>query len=140
MKIAVLYAYAQNSKKTLVEAVSKALSDGISSNGYDVDVFDMFPSVGYVKLSFYDYVVIISQPMSFFSKAIPSVVFSFLSSAGVVSGKKCSCFITSFSLRKQKVLHSLMNALESEGMFIRVSDYISGVNSAYVIGKHLKVD
>ena len=93
-----------------------------------------------IKLTFYDYIVVITKAVSFFSASVPNVISDFLATSGMVSGKKSSCFIVPVSLRKQAVLLSLMKVLESEGMFVRTSDYIKNLNMAYIIGKHLRIE
>ena len=138
MRVCVLYCGNQGNEAKLKELATK-LSDGIASNGHTVEAFDMNLEMGKV-ISFYDYVVVITRAVSLFSKYIPENVLKFLKTAGTVSGKRCSCFISKDSARKSKVLQYLMHVMESEGMYLKVSDVLSNGDYAYAVGKRLHVD
>ena len=138
MRVCVLYCGRQANDRILKELSGK-LSDGIASNGHTVEVFDMNLEMGKI-ISFYDYVVVITTATSYFSKNIPENVMKFLKTAGSVSGKRCSCYISKNCGRKGKVLQTLMRAMESEGMYLTVSDILPNGNYAYAVGKRLHVD
>lgn len=138
MRVCVLYCGRQANDRILKELAGK-LSDGIASNGHTVEVFDMNLEMGKI-ISFYDYVVVITTATSYFSKNIPDNVMKFLKTAGSVSGKRCSCYISKNCGRKGRVLQTLMRAMESEGMYLKVSDILPNGNYAYAVGKRLHVD
>ena len=138
MRVCVLYCGRQANDRILKELAGK-LSDGIASNGHTVEVFDMNLEMGKI-ISFYDYVVVITTAISYFSKNIPENVMKFLKTAGSVSGKRCSCYISKNCGRKGRVLQTLMRAMESEGMYLKVSDILPNGNYAYAVGKRLHVD
>ena len=138
MRVCVLYCGRQANDRILKELAGK-LSDGIASNGHTVEVYDMNLEMGKI-ISFYDYVVVITTATSYFSKNIPENVMKFLKTAGSVSGKRCSCFISKNCARKARVLQTLMRCLEAEGMYLKVSDILPNGNYAYAVGKRLHVD
>ena len=138
MRVCVLFC-GNNANDPKLKELASRMAEGISSNGHDVDVFDMNLEMGKI-ISFYDYVVVISSAVSFFSKSVPSNVSTFLRSAGTVSGKRCSCYINKGCLRKSRVLQTLMQTLESEGMYLKVSDVLPNGNYAYAVGKRLHVE
>lgn len=138
MRVCVLYCGRQANDRILKELAGK-LSDGIASNGHTVEVFDMNLEMGKI-ISFYDYVVVITTATSYFSKNIPENVMKFLKTAGSVSGKRCSCYISKNCGRKGRVLQTLMRTMESEGMYLKVSDILPNGNYAYAVGKRLHVD
>lgn len=138
MRVCVLYCGRQANDRILKELAGK-LSDGIASNGHTVEVFDMNLEMGKI-ISFYDYVVVITTATSYFSKNIPENVMKFLKTAGSVSGKRCSCYISKNCGRKGRVLQTLMRAMEAEGMYLKVSDILPNGNYAYAVGKRLHVD
>ena len=138
MRVCVLFCGNEPNEPTL-KSLAERLSDGIASNGYTVETFDMNLEMGKI-VSFYDYIVIISRSVSLFSKYIPENVVKFLKTAGTVSGKRCSCFISKNSMRKAKVLQNLMHIMESEGMYLKVSDILTNGDYAYAVGKHLHVE
>ncbi len=138
MRVCVLYCGNTANDQSLKELASK-MAEGISSQGHIVEVMDMNLEMGKI-ISFFDYVVVISKPTSFFSKNIPANVGKFLKAAGSVSGKRCSCYISKNSGRKNRVLQTLMRTMEGEGMYLKVSDILPNGNYAYAVGKRLHVE
>ena len=139
MRICILYGGTSAGNEKL-RGLAEGLSKGISSSGeHIVDTLDMKLEQG-KRISSYDYVVVISQAENFFSKKVPSIVSDFLKAAGSISGKRCSCFISSNSLRKGRVLQNLMYVMESEGMYLKLSDVLKNANMAYAVGKRLHVE
>lgn len=139
MRICILYGGkpADNAKlKALAESMSKGLS---SSGEHIVEILDMKLDQGR-RVSSYDYIVVISQAEGYFSKKVPACVSDFLKSAGSISGKRCSCYISANCLRKSKVLHNLMYVMESEGMYLKLSDVLKNADMAYAVGKRLHVE
>ena len=72
--------------------ISKALSDGIQQNGHQVDIIDGSRDVN-TKLTIYEYIAVGSEVVSFIGGKIPESVHNFLSSAGMVGGKRCFAYI-----------------------------------------------
>ncbi len=115
----------------------QAMARGIESQGHQVDVINMHE--GGKRLTIYDYIVIGSEPVSFFSARVPGDLSRFLAESGSVSGKRCMAFITG-GLRKGKTLQNLMRIMESEGMILKFSEVIANAGQATVVGKHLNVE
>ena len=138
MRVCICYCGKQANDPKQKELASK-MAEGLSTSGHNVDVVDINLEMGKI-LSFYDYIVVISTAVSFFSKAIPSNVQKFLKAAGTISGKRCSCYISKNCLRKGSALHTLMKVLEGEGMYLKVSDVLSNGNQAFAVGKRLHVE
>ena len=136
MQVCVLYAGRTRDGGKL-PALAKAVAKGIEFQGHQVDVINMYEEG--VRLTIYDYVVIGSEPVSFFSAQVPSQIAKFLAQAGTVSGKRCFAFISG-GLRKGRTLQNLMKAMEHEGMYLRLSDIISKEDAAIAIGKRLNVE
>lgn len=137
MRVCVLYGGNAPRNQKLKELADK-MSQGISASGHIVDTFDMGLETGKI-ISFYDYIVVISETTGFFGKGVAPVVRKFLKTAGTISGKKCSCYISNSGLRKVRVLQDLMRIMESEGMFLKISDILTNGNYAYAIGKRLQI-
>ena len=139
MRVCVLYC-GNKANDAELKALASKMAQGISEDGHSVDIFDMDLEMGKI-ISFYDYVVVISRSVSLFSKNIPSRVLTFLRAAGSISGKRCSCYITKKQcIRKGATLQTLMRTMESEGMYLKVSDVLSNANYAYAVGKRLHID
>lgn len=137
MKVCVLYAPATKENKNIKE-IANALSEGIASQGHQVDVFDMSLENGKI-VSYYDYLVVGTETNTFFGGKIPPAVASFLKGAGSISGKRCLAFITKGGIRSMKTLQALMKAMESEGMYLKKSELITKSDYAKAVGKHLQV-
>ena len=136
MQVCVLYA-GRTRESDRLSGLAKAVAKGIETQGHQVDVINMYEEG--VRLTIYDYVVIGSEPVSFFSAQVPQQISAFLAQAGTVSGKRCFAFISG-GLRKGKALQNLMKAMEHEGMYLRLSDIITKKDAAEAIGKHLNVE
>ncbi len=136
MQVCVLYAAKSRDGGKLAD-IAKAMAKGIESQGHRVDVINMYEEG--VRLTVYDYVVIGSEPVSFFSAKVPAVISKFLENAGTVSGKRCLAFITG-GLRKGGALQTLMRAMEHEGMYLKLSEVIKKSDEALAIGKRLNVE
>ncbi len=139
MRICVLYG-GTNAGSAKLKSLAEGMAKGISSSGeHIVEIFDMSLEQG-KRISAFDYVVVISQAEGLFSKKVPSLVSVFLKAAGTISGKRCSCFISSNCLRKNRVLQNLMNIMESEGMYLKLSDVLKNADMAFAVGKRLHVE
>ena len=138
MKVCVLYC-GINANDAKLKAFASKMAEGINSNGHVSEVFDMALEVGKI-VSFYDYIAVISTSTGLFSKNIPDNVLKFLRAAGSISGKRCSCYLIKKGFRKAKALQTLMKTMESEGMYLKVSDILLNENHAYTIGKHLHIE
>lgn len=139
MRICILYG-GTTASNVKMRALAEAMSKGLSTSGeHVVEIVDMKLEQG-KRVSSYDYIVVISQAENFFSKKVPASVSDFLKSAGSISGKRCSCFISSNCLRKSRVLHNLMYVMESEGMYLKLSDVLKNADMAYAVGKRLHVE
>lgn len=139
MRVCVLYCGNRPNDANL-KLLAQKMSEGISCGGHTVEVFDMNLEMGKI-ISFYDYVVVISCSTSLFSKSIPANVLTFLRAAGSISGKRCSCYVPKKGIiRKGAALQTLMRTMESEGMYLKVSDVLTNGNHAYAVGKRLHVE
>ncbi len=136
MQVAVLYA-ARTREGGNLEKLAKAMAKGIEGQGHQVDVINMYESG--TRLTIYDYIVIGSEPVSFFSANVPSAVSKFLAGAGTISGKRCLAFISG-GLRKGRTLQNLMKTMEHEGMYLKLSEVIKKEDEALAIGKRLNVE
>jgi menaquinone-dependent protoporphyrinogen IX oxidase len=118
--------------------ISKALSDGIQQNGHQVDIIDGSRDVN-TKLTIYEYIAVGSEVVSFIGGKIPESVHNFLSSAGMVGGKRCFAYILKKGFSTQKGLSRLMKEMESQGMYLKYSEVLTSAEEAKEIGKRLHI-
>ena len=136
MQVCVVYA-GRTRDDSRLKAIADAFAHGIGTQGHQVDVINAYDSEA--RLTRYDYVVLGSEPVSFFSAKVPEIVSKYLAGAGTVSGLRCFAFITG-GLRKGKALLNLMKAMEGEGMILKLSEIIKKPEEAMAIGKRLNVE
>ncbi len=138
MQICIVYAGKQREDSNL-KAISEGLARGIASQGHNVDIFNMNVDTDR-KLSFYDYVLVGTTATTTWGGKIPDSVRTFLAKAGQVSGKRSFAFVDSKSIRKMKTLSTLMKVMESEGMYLKLSDVIKNPAYAEALGKRINVE
>jgi hypothetical protein len=118
--------------------LAKALGRGIESQGHEVDLIDGSRDVN-TKLTIYGYIAIGTEATNLFGGKIPERVSEFLSSAGIIGGKKSFAFVPKRLLGGNKTLKRLMKVMEHEGMFLKLSDSLSSVAEAEELGKRLSI-
>lgn len=136
MQVCVVYA-GKDREGTALRTLAQALAQGLNAQGHQTDVVNAYTDD--TRLTRYDYVIIGSEPVSFFSARIPEILSKFLAQAGTVSGKRCLTFISG-GLRKGKTLQNLMKTMEKEGMILKLSEVITKPGEAMAIGKRLNVE
>ena len=114
----------------------KGLAKGMESMGHAVDIIDAWTEDG-VRLPGYDYVAVVTEPLSLFSKDIPEVVRKILSVGSGLGGKKSASFVKKGGLRFNRTLSSLMRAMEKEGMVVNWSDILLNAPHAEAMGKRI---
>ena len=137
MQVCVVFAAANRNGGDRLKSIAESFAKGLEMQGHQADVINAYD--GDIRLTRYDYVVIGTEPVSFFSAKIPESVSLFLSQVGTVTGKRCMAFISG-GLRKGKTLQNLMKAMEGEGMILKLSEVIKKPDEAMAIGKRLNVE
>ncbi len=137
MKVCVLYAAASKDGQK-IQAIAKAIAEGVSSQGHQVDIIDMNLDMG-KKVSFYDYLIFGTEATTFWGGKLPSTLSQFLRTAGKVSGIRSMGFISKGGVRSMKTLQALMRTMEHEGLFLKKSEIVTKVDHARAVGKHLQI-
>ncbi len=138
MQVCVVYG-AKAKENTKMRNIAEAISKGIESQGIsNVNVFNMMVDND-KRLTIYDYIVVVSEPISFFSGKIPQYISKYLENAGTVSGKRAACVITG-GLRASKALLNLMKITEGQGIILKTSDILKKEDEAKAFGAHLNVE
>ena len=114
----------------------QALAKGMESMGHRIDIIDAWTDNG-MRLPGYEYIIIVSEPVSFFSAKIPEMLPKFLSAGSGLGGKKSAAFIKKGGLRSGKILINLMHAMEKEGMMVNWSDILFNAPHAEAMGKRI---
>jgi len=115
-----------------------ALAKGMESRGHQVDVLDAWTGDGY-RLPGYQYIVVVTQPLSVFSGKIPDIVSGILSAASNLVGKKSAAFVKKGGLFTNKALANVMKKMEKEGMLVNWSDILFNSPHAEAMGKTINL-
>ncbi len=137
MRVAVVFF--SGSRRDRIADIARGLVASIERDGHHVDLIDGDHDVS-KKLTPYEYIAVGAEGISFFGGKIRPRIREFLSSSGMIGGKKSFAFTAPKLLGTHKVLRSLMNAMEHEGMFIRHSQVIRSRAEADVVAGRLKLD
>jgi hypothetical protein len=138
MRIAVVSAPSQQaaSEKKETPDYTKALAKGMESMGHRVDIIDAWTEDGY-KLPGYEYIAVVTEPVSAFSgKIIPNIA-KVLATGSSVAGKKSAAFVKKKGLFFNRALSNLMKAMEKEGMVVNWSDILFNPPHAEALGKYI---
>jgi len=113
-----------------------SLAVGMKRMGHFVDVLDAWNGDGH-RLPGYDYIVVVTRSLSFFSRKIPEAVPAILSVASSLVGKKGAAFVGKGGLFATRALANLMKAMEKEGMRVNWSDILLNPPHAEAMGKRI---
>jgi len=115
---------------------AQALAKGMESMGHRVDVIDAWVDNG-MRLPGYEYIVVVTEPASFFSAKIPEALPKLLSAGSGVGGRKSAAFVKKSGLRSNKTLANAMKAMEKEGMVVNWCDIVFNAPHAEAMGKRI---
>jgi hypothetical protein len=104
--------------------------------GHKADIIDAWADNG-MRLPGYEYIVIVAEPVSFFSAKIPEMLPKFLSAGSGIGGRKSAAFVKKQGIRGGKTLINLMKAMEKEGMVVNWSDILFNAPHAESMGKRI---
>lgn len=136
MRAAVVY-FAANSRDRILN-LARALARGIESQGHQVDIVDGLRDLN-TKMTIYQYIAVGAEPTSSFGGKIPNRVSQFLSSSGIVSGKRSFAFVPKNLFGSGKALRRLMRSMEQEGMYLKTSDILRSAPEAEEVGRRLHI-
>jgi len=114
----------------------KSLVKGMESMGHRVDIIDAWKEDG-MKLPAYEYIAIVTEPLSFFSGKIPENVSKVIKAGSSVAGKKSGAFVKKAGLFTNRAFATLMKAMEAEGMVVNWSDILFNAPHAEALGKQI---
>ncbi|MCL2759666.1 MAG: hypothetical protein FWD22_05590 [Treponema sp.] len=133
MRIAVVSVPAE--KKQPPDYVT-ALAKGMSLMGHHVDIIDAWTEQGF-KLPGYEYIAVVSEPLSMFTGKIPAIATKILAAGSSLVGKKSAAFVKKTGLFSNRALSNLMKAMEKEGMRVNWSDILFNAPHAEALGKKI---
>jgi flavodoxin len=114
----------------------KSLAKGMESMGHRVDIIDAWKEDG-MKLPAYEYIAVVTEPVSFLSGKIPDNVSKVIKAGSSVAGKKSAAFVKKTGLFTNRAFSSLMKVMEAEGMVVNWSDILFNAPHAEALGKQI---
>jgi hypothetical protein len=102
--------------------------------GHQADIIDAWTGDGF-RLPAYEYVALVTEPLSFFSGKIPDIIPKILSVG--VAGKKSAAFVKKKGIFAARALANLMGAMEKEGMMVNWSEVLLNPLHAEAMGKRI---
>ena len=137
MRVAVVCAAGRSREKLLT--LGKSLARGIMAQGHHVDVVDVAMQAD-ARLTSYQYIAVGSEGTTLFTGKLPELTTRFLKAAGTLGGKRCYAFVMKGRIGYQRALLRLMQAMESEGMYLKNSGVIATEAGAEAVGERLRVE
>jgi len=114
----------------------KSLAKGMESMGHRVDIVNAWTEDG-MKLPAYEYIAVVTEPLSAFSGKIPSVISKALKAGSSLAGKKSAAFVKKTGLFTNRAFSNLMKTMEAEGMIVNWSDILFNGPHAEIMGKQI---
>ncbi|MCL2411795.1 MAG: hypothetical protein FWC97_09160 [Treponema sp.] len=114
----------------------QSLAKGMESMGHRVDIVDAWTDDGF-RLPGYEYVAVVTQPISAFTGKIPESITKVLGAGSSLVGKKSAAFVKKTGLFFNRSLSNLMRAMEKEGMRVNWSDVLFNASHAEALGKRI---
>ena len=133
MRIVVISALPE---KTAPADYAASLAKGMERMGHHVDIFDAWTGDAF-RLPAYQYIAVVTRPVSVFSGNVPDIVSKILGAASGLAGKKSAAFVIKSGLRAARALVNLMREMEKEGMNINWSDILLNPPHAEAMGKRI---
>ncbi|MCM1322176.1 MAG: hypothetical protein NC041_06630 [Bacteroides sp.] len=116
-------------------AILRHLSDALRSSGHECTVIDAAACRGNFSLNHYDYIAMLISGRPFFGAELPPNFRDILTESGSLLGKKSAALVTKRGFCAGKLCTRLMNAMETEGMFVDYFEIIENAAHADFIGK-----
>ena len=121
-----------------LKKIAAACAKGLEQNGTQSDILNVSVDTD-KRLTLYDYLIFIAEPMSLFGKSITPLLKKYLENAGAVSGKRAATILVG-GMRKTATMATLMGTVESEGIILKTSEFISKPGEAKAFASTLKVE
>ncbi len=137
MRVAIIYT-TKSPSTSLSREVAKGIDEAISARDHSVTLVDIATNSD-MKITLFDYIIIVGQPQSFFSKRLPSEIGHYLANSGSLIGKRGSVILIKRGLFAGKSLSILMRATEHEGVYLKNSAILSKQSEAKSFGAHLQL-
>lgn len=115
MRVAIV---AFNARETEDRAIVSKLGALASAHGHSVDTFMDGVSPESVRLSLYDYSVVVTRPVGLSSRVLGGALSEFLASSGTLKDKKGCAIVLSRGLFSQRACREVMEAMEKQGMCV----------------------
>ncbi len=138
MKVGIVVSPKDRESTRLIE-YARTVSSSLERRGYSSDIINTSLDAD-KKLIFYDYLIFLAEPVSFFSKKISPSLGTYLKNCGNISGKRACLILSSSTLFKGGAMSSFMSQIEGEGVILKTSQDVSSAKEVESFIKTINVE
>ncbi len=138
MKVSIVVSPKGQESKALMD-VGRALATTLEKRGYSSELLNTSIDTD-KKLILSDYLIIVAEPLSFFSSKLSPKLSKYLENAGTISGKRGSTILLGNTLFKTKAMSSLMNIVEGQGVILKTSQFVKNPSQAVSFANTINVE
>jgi len=120
-----------------IASILKRLEESASGSGNQVDRIDGNVDLSGTRLTAYDYIAVVAAPSGAFGGSISPRVAEFLEISGNVVSKKGCALVVKSGFGSDRACHTLMDAMESQGIKLDYFDVIRDLDHAVAVGKKI---
>lgn len=135
MRISILHFL--DEEKTSHKNILLHLERSANANEHEVKVFSAEKDATTIRLSMFEYIVLIVPSSLVFGSKLPTNLSKILASSGTVLGKKAAALVVQSGFSSNKTMQNLMRAMEKEGLKIDYFNLVKNAEHAHYIGKKL---
>lgn len=137
MKVCILIC-PKNGDSENLKKIAASCAQGLEQNGVQSDILNVAVDTD-KRLTLYDYLIFIAEPVSSFGKTITPTLKKYLENAGLVSGKRAATILVG-GIRKMATMATLMRIVESEGIILKTSEFIKKPGEAKAFASKLNIE
>ncbi len=138
MKVGIVVSPKDRESTRLIE-YARTVSSSLERRGYSSDIINTSLDAD-KKLIFFDYLIFLAEPVSFFSKKISPSLGTYLKNCGNISGKRACLILSSSTLFKGGAMSSFMSQIEGEGVILKTSQDVSSPKEVESFIKTINVE
>ena len=121
-----------------LKTISQAIAQGLEKNGHQSDLLSIITDTD-KRLTLYDYLIVVAEPLSAFGKKVNPQIEKYLENAGMVSGKRAATLLVG-GIRKTAAMATLMRVVESQGIILKTSEFVSKPGEAKAFASSLNIE
>ena len=135
MRVALISFCPPGNQKTA--EILRRLGESAAQSGNQIDRIDGNVDLSGTRLTAYDYIAVVAVPVGAFGGKVSPRVAEYLEVSGNVVSKKGCALVIKSAFGSEGACHSLMDAMESQGIKLDYFDVIRDLDHAVLVGKKI---